>query len=543
MTLTSLFLSLGTALAAPADTRAPAPQDLALAATADQTHAKGKAGKAAGRATKDGKDKAVAGPDATDFSISGVYAIWGLNQRNFMLGADHPLDDADYIVHMLRLAPRFDRTSYGVVARMDLAQGWWGVDNSPNTESVESIDPATGVVSSSPTYNPYAMFRDKDTNYTVHVDHAYVWFLVPGLSIDVRVQAGRQYMGVGNKLVLDQDLDGITVNVAATDTVAVELLGAKVSEGIGSVKAPTGALMSDKKEFGDATLGGGRLLVSTSTMKAELFGLYYQDRSGDGTATFFPQGYGYFNSRFRPNVSMATALGLSAQGKAEVGEGLEWIVEGDYLMGTDEVNNRDFAGGLLDMNNGELSGWNAYASLDQNIDIGIPASLGATFGMGSGDDDVTSGRGNINKIQTMGFFGLTNVWEDSVMPDVGGISPQGLGSPVSRGYRELENTTAVQGRISFTPVKPLRLESSYTYLRATQPVPGFDLAGDPTGGSTQDLGAEVDVNAKLTITKGLSYAALFGIFLPGEAGSRLITGGIASNAPAWEVKHVLMAKF
>ena len=86
--------------------------------------------------------------------------------------------------------------------------------------------------------------------------------------------------------------------------------------------------------------------------------------------------------------------------------------------------------------------------------------MGATFGMGSGDDDVTGGQGNLNKIQTMGSFPLTNVWEDSVMPDVGGISPQGLGSPVSRGYREFENTTAVQGRVRLKPARPLELTAS-----------------------------------------------------------------------------------
>ena len=501
------------------------------------------AGPSAKDTSKSGSKKEDAKADKTDFSISGVYAIWGLTQRNFMLGADHPLNNADYVVQMLRLAPRFDRPSYGVVARLDAAQGWWGVDNDPNTTSVESHNPDDQTTTSATAYNADAMFGNKDTNYGVHFDHAYVWFNIPGLPVDVRVQAGRMNMQVGQKLVLDQDLDGITVTIAPESVVSVELLGAKFSEGLGSVKAPTGALMSDEDAYADANMAGARLMTKSKTVQAELFGLFYNDASGDGEATYLPQGYGYFNSRHRPNISMATAVGISATGKFPVAEGLAWAAEGDWLMGRDDVKNRDHAGGVLDINNGTLSGWNALLKADQSFDAGIPLGVGATFGMGSGDDDVTGGQGNLNKIQTMGSFPLTNVWEDSVMPDVGGISPQGLGSPVSRGYREFENTTAVQGRVRLKPARPLELTASYTWLHATQPIRGFDAEGAPTADSTQDLGSEVDVNGVVTITKGLSYAALFGYFMPGAAASRLITGTAANTEAAWEIKQVLMAKF
>lgn len=472
--------------------------------------------------------------EKTDLSISGVYAIWALNQRNFLLGADNALDDADYVVQMLRLNVRFDRPHYGVATRLDAAQGWWGADNDPNVESVEADDGT-----STATYNPYKLFRDKDTNYDVHFDHAYGWAELPGV---LRVQAGRQYMQVGHKLVLDQDLDGVTIAITPTESIRIELLGAKISEGYGSTKAPTGSLMSDDDIYADANLGGGRVLLALAPATVELFGLYYLDRSGED-ATYFPQGYGYLNARFRPNISSATALGLSVDGAAEVGAGLKWSLEGDYLMGTDDVANTDHAGGALDINNGELSGWNALATVDQSIDAGVPLGIGATFGMGSGDDDVTSGPGNINKIQTMGFWSLTNVWEDSVMPDVGGISPQGLGSPVSRGYRELENTTAVQGRVSLTPAPPLTLKASYTWLAATQPITGFDDTGTPTADSSSDIGSEIDVDLSLKVYKGLTYKALFGYFIPGEGSGNLINGGTDSLDAAWEVKQVFVAKF
>ncbi len=473
--------------------------------------------------------------DKTDLSISGVYAIWVLNQRNFLLGADSTLNDADYVVQMLRMNTVFDRGHYGVAARFDAAQGWWGVDNDPNVEAIEDADGT-----STTTYNPYKLFRDKDTNYGVHFDHAYGWVELPG--VPVRVQAGRQYMQVGHKLVLDQDLDGVNVTIAASDAVRLTLLGAKISEGDGSTKAPSGALMSDEERYADASLAGGRLLLTLAPATVELFGLYYIDRSCLD-ATYFPQGYGYLNARFRPNISSATALGLSVDGSAEVGAGLRWSLEGDYLMGTDAVANTDHAGGTLDINNGELSGWNALVTVDQALDAGAPMGIGMTFGMGSGDDDITSGPGNINKIQTMGLWSLTNVWEDSVMPDVGGIAPQGLGSPVSRGYRELENTTAVQGRLSVSPVAPLKIAATYTWLAATQPITGFDSTGTPTADSASDIGSEIDVNLSLRVYKGLTYTALFGYFIPGEGAAYLMNGATDSMDSAWEVKQVFLAKF
>jgi hypothetical protein len=474
------------------------------------------------------------------FEVHGVYAIWALNQHNFLLGKDHPLNDADYVVQMLRVAPTFTKEHYGVVARMDLAQGWWGTDNDPNVGTTSSID-EDGVVTTDTVYNPYAMFRNKDTNYGVHVDHAYAWVDVP--RVPVKVQAGRMWYGAGHKLVLDQDADGVQIVVDPEAPIAVSAYWAKMSEGLNSTKNPKGLLMNDEDEWNDADLFGGSFTYASAPAKVELFGMYYWDRSGTGSEAYLPNGYGYLNSRYRPHITTATAIGLTIDGKLEVADGLNYAVEGDYLFGTDDVNNGDHGGGNVDINNGQLSGWNAYVKADQHFTAGIPMSVGVTFGMGSGDDDVTGGKGNINKIQTMGFFPLTNVWEDSVMPDVGGISPQGLGSPVSRGYRELENTTAVQGKLGLTPHEKVTFDASYTYLRATQAIHGFDELGVPTGQSSQDLGMEIDANLGINVYKGFGYKCLFGVFMPGDAAGYLINGTNANLDPAWEVKQVVTAKF
>lgn len=489
------------------------------------------------------------------FELGGNYSIWALNQHQFLLGADNALDDADYVVQNLRVRGAWNKEGYGVVTRLDAAQGWWGVDNSPDVEDTTTVvTDENGVTTGTNTtnYNPYKMFEEKDTNYMVHFDLAYVWFDVPGTQGLVRVNAGRQFFGVGHQLVLDQDYEGVIVNVASSKPVQADVFWALVSEGIGSYKNPTGALMSDGDgdgnydEYADANVLGGKLRYKKEGLAVEAFGLYYKDKSGgaDRTATMLPNGVGYFDSRYHPNISDLVALGLTADGTVKVADGLSYAVEGDYLFGHDDVANADHAAGLLDLNNGDLSGWNAYARLNQAFTAGVPLEVGATFGMGSGDPDPRSGAGNVNKLQTMGFFAFTNVWEDSVMPDVEGISPQGLGSPVSRGYREFENTTAVQGRIGAKPVEPLKIEVSYAWMRATQPVYAFDAAtGAPTGKTAQDLGQEIDANLSLRITKGLEYQALYGYFLPGTAAGYLINGNADVLEPAWELKQTLTASF
>jgi len=477
------------------------------------------------------------------FDISGVYAIWALNQHGFMLGNDDVLlDDADYVVQMLRVKAKLGREKYGVVTRFDAAQGWWGADNSPNVEPSVTVA-EDGTVSSGTAYNPYKLFRNKDTNYGVHFDWAYGFVELPGIAFPVRIQAGRQYMSVGHKLVLDQDLDGVVVSAAPTDGFTVDLMWAKMSEGAGSVKAPVGLLMNDSDAYADADLFGGKATFAMEPATLEVFGLYYLDNSGDGAGAYLPSGLGYFNARFQPELSQVTALGLSVDGKLDVAGGLLFELEGDYLFGSDDIDNADHAGGALDINDGDLSGYNAYVKVTQKLDSAVPFDVGALFGMGSGDDDPTSGAGNINKIQTMGFFPLTNVWEDSVMPDVGGISPQGLGSPVSRGYREFENTTAIQARVGVVPWKPMRLEATYTYLLATQAVYGFEADGTPREESARDLGQEIDANLHLSVYKGFGYKALFGYFIPGEASAYLINGVNTYQEPAWELKQVITAKF
>lgn len=485
---------------------------------------------------------AATAPTTKPIELSGAYSAWALTQRNFFLGdPNQALDDADYVVQNLRVQVKFNQERFGVVSRFDAAQGWWGVDNSPDVEQTTAVA-EDGTVTTASTYNPYKLFEDKDTGYAVHFDIAYAWVEVPRLP--VKVMVGRQLYWVGQGLVLDQDANGVQVVITPAKPVNIELWWAKLSEGAGSYKTPTGALMSDADANADADLFAGRVrLEPNDHTKAELYGLYYNDRSGDGTATFVPNGLGYNEARFRPNVSSALALGAAGSGTAPVLGGLSWAAEAAWLQGRDGVDNLDSAGGTLDINNGQLKGWVAYALADQTFGEGHPVSVGAAFGAGSGDADRAGGDGNLNKIMTMGQFNFTNVWEDSVMPDQEGISPQGLGSPLSRGYREFENTIAAQGRLGVKPHEKVKLLATYTFLRATTPIQGWDATGALTNAQSSSLGQEVDLNLDWNVWKGFSYQAQTGVFLPGDAAGLLILGHTDNLAPAWEIKQVVTAKF
>lgn len=470
----------------------------------------------------------------TEFAAE--YSLWNLQQHNFLLGAEHPLDDASYTVQNLRARGAVGRPRYGIVARLDAAQGWWGADNNPAKGYAATAD-EVGTVTLARVYNDDSLFQEKDTFYAVHFDQAWAWASFG----PVKLKAGRQYYSVGNRLVLDEDYDGVNVELTPEGPVKAEAWWAKVSEGKNAMTIPAGTLMSDLDDNSDADLYGGRVRYTSKPVNAELYGLVFRDTIAEDWA-WLPQGLGYARPRYTPQATRLGAVGLAADGRAA--DQLSWKAEGDVLFGEDTIANTDHAGGMLDVNDGSLFGWNVLADLTWTLPTPVVMDVGALAGLGSGDADPRSGAGNVNKISTMGLWTLTNVWEDSVMPDLEGISPQGLGSPVSRGYRELENTTAVQARVGVKPLKVLRLEGSFTWLHATQPVYGFDATGTPTGETARDLGWEVDTNALLTLRDGGVYGKLlFGWFQPGEAAGLLINGNTDHLDAPWELKTEAGVRF
>lgn len=458
-----------------------------------------------------------------DFKYNGVYTAWGQFQNGFQLKEGY---ENHYFVQMFRLNLQF---LYGknlkAVTRFDLGQGWWGVDNVNKT---------------GPTNGGSGLFDNKDTHFLMHVDHAYLWFNLPNINTSFNV--GRFNWSLGNKLVVDNNFDGIKASLKLS----------KGSIDLGFAKLSEGASLNDYEKDNNSNLDAN-LLVATyktklSKTSLEAYGVYYNDASTDDGNCYLLDGIDYNRPKFTPQVTSLAILGLA--GKSKVGK-LALTYEANFLTGKDDIDNTTHEGVnnvngnpdafKYDINNGDLSGYNLYLKADYAVSDAV--SVGAVAGMGSGDDDPTDGDGNVNKLRTSGFFYLTEVWEDSIMPDEEGITPQGLGAPNVRAYRELENTTALQANISFKVTKCLKLFGSFTYLKATQPVYAIANGAVDLNTSATDLGMEVDFLANYKVMDKLNLIFRGGFFMPGTASQYLINGNDLYDESPWELKTVILFKF
>jgi len=476
-------------------------------------------------------DEGDDGPKAY-LNLSGFYAFNGYSQQNFFLGARGSAggvsDNDQYSIQMFRLMTEF---GYGdhvkAVVRGDLAQGIWGIDNNQR-------EPGRGGFSN--------LFNRKDTNFSVHIDWAYVDFNYADWGL--RAKLGRQHYVLGHKLVVDQDNDGLWLNKSAGPGNLI-FTWSKMFEGADSLSD------NNDGDIGGVDARDADLYTLTYSVKAGDFKLdpylaYYNDQgTSDGTA-YIPQGFQYFNARFRPQITDATVLGFAFTGKAGP---VELKGELDWLQGSDDIANTDSGlKELLDVNNGDLEGWNLY--LDGRLKLG-PGKLGAVLGVGSGDDDPMSGKGNINKIRTNGFFYITEVWEDSVMPDELGITPQGLGSPASRGYREFENSTLLQLNYTWNINDRLTYFIAGTWIQATEPVWAWaDANGDGVispeemgPDKSDDLGTELDMKLTWKLAPGLAWVFRGGYFNTGDGAAYLINGNTAHTDDAYELRTTIKYSF
>lgn len=473
-------------------------------------------------AGQEAADEAVQEP-GFEVILSGFYAFNGYTQNNFFLGRDAPgvvSDGDDYGIQLLRLQPEI---RYGdnlrAVIRLDMAQGIWGVDN----EERDRFRPGFSNT-----------FNNKETNFFIHVDWAYVEATVPKLA-DTTFRVGRQKNHLGNLLILDQDGDGVQVERAYGDW-RWTLGWTKMFEGVDG--------LTDENFPGGPDGRDADLFLLETRGPAGAFTLnpyvaFYQDRGDSDGATYVPNDLDYFKPRFTPNVSELTVVGLAWNGT--LGR-LAVKGEADWLTGSDDVPNADSGPNeLLDVNDGDLEGYNLY--LDLKHPAG-PGTVGAVFGLGSGDDDPMSGDGNVNKIRTNGFFYVTEVWEDSVMPDEEGITPQGLGSPASRGYREFENTTLVQLNYALPLADDWKLFLAGTWMQATEDLhPWSDVDGDGAiepgefgPESSSDLGSEIDFKLDWEVMEHVTWTLRGGYFFTGEAAGFLINGTDRFQEDAWELR-------
>lgn len=466
-----------------------------------------------------------------DFKLNGVYTAWGQFQNDFRLGAV-PYED-HYIVQMLRLNLA---VTYGAdikaVTRMDLGQGWWGVDNVP-----PSYRGASG------------LFDNKDNNYFLHVDQAFLWFNFHPISTAFTI--GRFNWSVGNKLIIDNNYDGISADVKINKN-NLKLGWVKISEGQASISdydAGT-ALPYGNNDPLDANLFLAAFNAKFSTTNLEIYGMYYKDAGFNDSTAFNIDQLNYNRPRFTPQVTSLGVFGVAGTSKLDK---LTLIYEANYLVGKDEIDNQTHVGFLntsdgssvdplkYDINNGDLSGYNVY--LKMNYAVSDVVTLGLVGGMGSGDDDPTKGEGNVNKLRTAGFFNLTEVWEDSIMPDEEGITPQGLGAPNVRAYRELENTTAIQANALFKITPKWNFFTSFTYLKATQPIYAWTAAGPDLTKSADDIGMEIDFKTDYKIYDKLTLSFMGGYFIPGTGAQYLINGNDNNDDPAYELKTTITFAF
>jgi len=463
------------------------------------------------------------------FGLSGFYEFNGYTQNNFFFGARPSglvTDHDDYAVQLLRLQTEFAYgTNLKAVMRADFAQGIWGIDD----QYRDNFRPGFS-----------NLYNNKDTNFFVHVDWAYVEFTSPKLA-NTTLRIGRMKNALGNLLVLDQDGDGVQIEKKLGDWKAT-LNWTKMYEGADALTDNAVGTTNGK----DANLFYLTFAGKLGGWELSPYLAYYEDRGWRDGTTYLPNELQYFNARFRPNITTAQVYGAAFSGK--LGK-LSLKGEVDYLTGKDKVRNANSGPNqLLDVNNGDLQGYNLY--LDAKLPVG-KATLGAVFGLGSGDDDPMSGKGNINKIRTNGFFYVTEIWEDSIMPDEEGITPQGLGSPASRGYREFENTTLLQLNATFPLRADLKLFLSGTYIRATEALhPWADAnrngaidPGEFGAASSRDLGKEVDFKLDWNVMDNLVWTLRGGYFWPGDAALYLVNGNALHDKAAWELRTQLTYSF
>lgn len=461
---------------------------------------------------------------AGEFEYSGVYTAWMQTQHAFRFNADTYEDS--YVVQMLRMNLSFAAIpEVRAKTRFDMAQGWWGVDNA--LRSVERTGTGGGS----------ALFDYKDTNFLLHVDQAYVEFDVPKSTVTGRV--GRMWYGLGNKLMVDNNYDGIQVDLKDMIGQKLSLSWAKVSEGVDGISdlEPDGDVVA--ADARDANLFLLDFANSVGSLKYNAFGLYYKDQSVNDQTAYVPDELQFFRARFTPQVTELMALGLTAS--YNVGS-LSIDGEFDFLTGKDDIENTSHDNQMHDINNGDLSGFNVFVRPSYAVNDKL--KIGAFLGMGSGDDDLTDGEGNVNKLRTSGFFYLTEVWEDSIMPDEEGITPQGLGAPNVRGYRELENTTAIQVNANYKVAPKVSTYLAFTLLQATEEIPAWDVNGNPDYDNTaSDIGQEIDFKVSYKMYDPFDLTLRGGYFMPGDAANYLINGNTANDDAAWELKGTVTYKF
>lgn len=464
---------------------------------------------------------APAGQPRSRLTLSGTFTVDTFSQKNLLLGAtldslDRRSDYDAFWAQELRLYPRLIVSDdLNVNLSMTLARGIWGLDrgglSSPFQGSAYGVD--DGLLSVQLQW-AYLAYRHARTGTR--------WYL------------GRQRFALGNLLVLDENATGLQVYRDFPRLHSTLGLGlAKEFEGSNGVsdqnRTTGGAGSTSLPDGRDADLVTLEWTLENpaGTVRFAPFYARYVDRSNADGTTLLPDGVGYLDSRFRPNISKAGAFGASLH--LERGA-LRVDAEYDKLSGDDRVANANSGPmELHDVNNGDLTGSNLYARMTL---VGSRLELGGTFAQGSGDADLTQGEGNLNSLRSDGYFHVLEIWENGLAPGDEGYYPGGFGSPIVRGYRGLENTRILEGHVGLGLSESLKLSGAFALIRASEPIRAFSDANangsiDPdefTGPASDQLGSEIDARLDWLGDPRLRVSLRGGLFFPREAAGYLING-------------------
>ncbi len=471
-------------------------------------------------------------------TLSGSFEVDTYSQKQFFLGGQSDTTGAGefdaFWTQRLTLRPRLILAdNVNVTVKMDLARGVWGLDPNP----VEG-PPSGG-------WNARTDLLD------LQVDHAYLAYRHRGTA--TRWYLGRQPFAMGNLLVLDEDAPGLQVwrdfgsGLALGVGFAKETEAGTIEDLVREDSLSTPPRTIDGRDA-DLFISEARLGRDDRGLFLNPFFLYYLDRNLANDVTLFPDGRER-GARFHPHISRATVLGVAGSWTLK---SLRLDAELDILSGSDRVRadslQFDDSGPLEthDVNNGDLKGSNLYGRLAWT---GSRLEITGTYAKGSGDPDPFRAEGNINSLYTQGHWYLTEVWGNGLTLEDVGIAPQGLANPAVRGYRGLENTTALQVAVAWKPRSNLKIGASYTLLSSTQPLkPWWDkpatgaAAGDgvivrdeygldryaepPTyrGSQSTELGSEIDGRIEWTWPDRVTVTLRGGTFSPGPAAGYLING-------------------
>lgn len=450
-------------------------------------------------------------------TLTGEWNVETTTQKNFQFGrttdtaAPGSASDFDaFWQQELKLYPRLILSdNLNINLGWTLGQGVWGLDLDPNS--------GTGL----------SGLSHKGTFVPFHLNWAFLAYR--HAPTKTRWYIGRQRFGLGHKLVLDTNGDGVQIHRELPGLGSNLILAfAKESEGTDGLtdQNRTPQLGADGRDADlwflnwDYRSAGGALSFSP-------FFASYVDRGNADGITLFPDGLDDLNARFRPQISSAKAFGASLGVRRGV---LHIDAEVDQLSGTDRVKNVNSGQfEMHDVNNGDLKGSNLYARVALE---GARLELGGTFAQGSGDDDPRIGEGNINSIRETGWFYITEVWEDTVALDEDGVAPGGLGSPFVRGYRGLENTRILQGHAALQASRRLRVTGTFSLIRATKGIRSWvDANGDGSIEASEfgsrlstQLGSEIDGRFDWHLDRDATLSLRGGMFFPREAAGWLVHG-------------------